>query len=111
MNKFIQEQLKQCNVPITPWDNDTTQIVIPLNVQVDDSHNMLKRIYIKNYILNEPSNFTLSHDWNNDTLPPENRMWVKVIETRGKMIKVEGKGLTSEIPWTGWLPQAGFEED
>ena len=110
MNKFIKEQLKKCRITLPEWDSTTTSLFIPLEtVGVIPSN--LKLIYIKNYILNEPPNFTLSHEWNNDTIPPENRMWVKVIETRGKMIKIEGKGVSSEIPWTGWLPQASFEEE
>lgn len=110
MNIFIKEQLKKCRVDLPPWNNDTTKIIIPL-VSNNNLELTTRQIYIKNYVLNEPPNFTLSHEWNNDTVPPENKMYVKILETRGKMIKVEGKGVYSNIPWVGWLPQASFEEE
>lgn len=109
MNKFVKKELQKCKLNLPYWDDNTTQIIIPF--EHVDTKNMLKKIHIKNYILNEPPNFTLSHEWNNDTIPPENVMWVNVIETKGKMIKIKGKGVSSGIPWTGWLPAASFEEE
>lgn len=108
MNKFVKQQLQKCKIELPQWDENTTTFIIPFNTS---NRRMLKRIHIKNYILNEPPNFTLSHEWNNDTVPPESVMWVSVVETRGKMIRIEGKGASSGIPWVGWLPSAGFEEE
>lgn len=110
MNKFVKEQLQKCKVPLPPWDNDTTQLIIPLHITYAESELTNEVVIdIKNYIITEPPNFTLSHDWNNDTVPPEHQMKVKYVDTRGKMTKVSGRGITTNIPWEGWLPNKSFE--
>ena len=107
MNKFVKQQLQKCKIPSLIWSDSTRHIHIPMEKSMTNS---AIKIQIKNYILNEPPNFTLSHDWNNDTIPPETMMYVTIIETKGRMTKVAGKGVITGIPWEGWLPAAGFEE-
>lgn len=109
MNKFVKQQLERCRISLPSWNEDTTQLIIPkyLTQQINSSNEFT--IEIKNYILNEPPNFTLSHDWNNDTVPPETHMYVVYVDTKGKMTKVQGRGVTTNIPWVGWLPNKSFE--
>ena len=107
VNKFVKRELERCRVGLPYWDNDTTEIIIPYGDTAinDDTH----EIVIKNYIINEPANFTLSYDWNNGTVPPETNMQVKFVDTKGKMTKVDGIGITTNVRWSGWLPNKGFE--
>ena len=111
MNKFVKEQLKKCNVEMPLWDDNTTHIIIPYqsNITTISKINNYNNIFIQSYVLVEPPNFTLSHDWNNDTVPPEQYMIVQFIDTKGKMTKVRGKGFNTNIPWEGWLPNKSFE--
>ena len=77
MNKFVVKELQKCRVPLPKWDNDTTQLVIPLHSSESDAmSDGIFDISIKNYIIHEPPNFTLSIDWNMGTVPPESKMRV-----------------------------------
>lgn len=112
MNKFVKQQLNKCRVVLPPYDDNTTHLHIPyqqLQPTTQFNSTDLFTISIKDYIINEPDNFTLSSNWNNGTKPPEHKMQVRMLETRGKMIKVSGNGITTNIYWEGWLPQKGFE--
>lgn len=113
MNKFIKEQLLKCKVKLPDWNDRTTELVINSshNAVTRDVHSGSFSIRIKNYIINEPSNFTLSSNWNGGTKPPEENMVVDILEKRGKMYKVKGVGVSSQITWEGWLPEKGFTID
>ena len=111
MNKFIKEQLNKCSTILPFWDENTTQLIItgkqiPNKIQ-SSSGNIT--IQIENYIINEPSNFTLSSNWNGGSTPPEHMMNVKIIQQMGKMYKVSGEGVSTKEHWEGWLPQKGFK--
>lgn len=112
MNKFVKQQLSKCRIELPPYDDNTTHLNIPYGqhtpkntLNVDD----VFTISIKDYIINEPSNFTLSANWNMGTKPPEHTMYVRYVETKGKMICVEGVGANTNQYWKGWLPQKGFD--
>lgn len=114
MNKFIRQQLKKCRLPLPEWDDKTTTLVIPMNTSgtsvYTSNSNKNFEIQIKDYIINEPRNFTLSSNWNNGTKPPEHVLInVNYISTVGKMSKIGGTGKTTGIYWEGWLPEKGFE--
>ena len=110
MNKFIEKELMKCRVPLDSWSSTTLHLTVPLEGKVKQSLTKSQvTIDIKKYIINEPPNFTLSATWNKGTVPPERNMIVDIVDNRGKMIKVEGKGVTTGISWSGWLPQKGFE--
>ena len=110
MNKIVQEQLSKCKTPLPNWNNSTTEMVVGVNspTTVLSVGSKLK-IKIANYIINEPPNFTLSTNWNCGTVPPETVMEVSVIDTLGKMVRVDGVGVTTNKTWSGWLPRKGFE--
>lgn len=110
MNKFVKEQLNKCNTILPEWYENTTKLVITgkkTPSEVECSGNIT--IHIENYIINEPSNFTLSSNWNGGTTPPENNMNVNIIQQMGKMYKVSGVGISTNKHWEGWLPQKGFK--
>lgn len=109
MNKFVKKELQKCRLSLPKWDNDTTQLVIPLHNSQSELSDTIVEITIKNYIINEPPNFTLSTDWNGGTTPPENQMRVRYIDTKGKMTKVSGVGINTNIHWEWWLPNKSFE--
>lgn len=113
MNKFIKQQLNKCRTILPHWDDDTTHMIIECknNSISGESLNTNKEyiIEIKDYIIHEPENFTLSSNWNSGTVPPEKTMRIKYLRVMGKMIQVQGVGITTNIYWTGWLPQKGFE--
>ena len=110
MNKFVKKELEKCKVKLPEWNDDTTQIVIPLYSENEDINSKSEYIInIKNYIINEPPNFTLSYDWNSGTVPPETSMKVKYVDYKGKMTKIDGIGTTTNVHWSGWLPNKSFE--
>lgn len=109
MNKFIKEQLNKCRVKLPEWNDNTTEIIISNNNESSVVVNSgTIHIMIENYIINEPNTFTLSKDWNNNTVPPEHEMFVEILDKRGKMTRVKGVGINSNTPWEGWLPEKGF---
>lgn len=109
MNKFIKQQLEKCRVPLCSWDDTTMQLLIPRYSTEQINSAAEFTIEIKNYIINEPPGFTLSADWNNCTVPPERTMKVQFVDTKGRMTKISGVGVTTNIYWSGWLPNKGFE--
>lgn len=108
MNKFIKEQLNKCHTPLPEWNETTTQIAITGKNNTPQSSGNV-RIHIESYIINEPNNFTLSSDWNNNTVPPEQDMNVEIVQQMGKMYKVSGEGISTNIHWEGWIPQKSFK--
>lgn len=114
MNERIKKQLEKCRVQLPPYTDSTTYFIIPGNSQVKTAQTNVEAskkyiIEIKDYIIHEPETFTLSSNWNHGTKPPEYIMSVKYVDSRGKMIMVEGTGVTTNVYWKGWLPQKGFE--
>ena len=110
MNKFVERELNRCRVNLPEWNSDTTHLVIPFGIELPSQDgNKEYVISIKNYILHEPPNFTLSENWNHGTVPPEQFMTVKFVDKRGKLTKVSGVGNRTGIEWSGWLPDKGFE--
>ena len=112
MNKFILEELQKTKVNLPAYNNQTTELFIPKNnglrsaVDIIVGHDYA--VYIEDYIINEPSNFTLSANWNNGTKPPENKVYVRILQIMGKMVKVYCKGATAGIIWEGWIPRKGI---
>ena len=112
MNKFTYRELEKIRDLIKePWDENTTHIIIPC---VNDEVFLIKigdkfTIKLEKYILNEPPNFTLSKDWNNDTVPPEQVLDAEVVKIYGNMTGIKALGKESKVYWEGWLPNKGFE--
>ena len=112
MNKFILEELQKTKVNLPVYNNQTTELFIPKNnglrstVDITVGHDYA--VYIEDYIINEPSNFTLSTNWNNGTKPPENKAYIRILQIMGKMVKVYCKGATTGIIWEGWIPRKGI---
>lgn len=112
MNKFTYRELEKVQHLIsTNWDNNTTHIIINPNLNRDRSEIGVGETFtirVENYIINQPPNFTLSEDWNNGTIPPEEILDIEVIQTMGKMTKVKAIGKCTKIYWEGWLPNKSF---
>lgn len=109
MNKYIKKQLNKCRIPIPDFDDNTTHLVIHRNEELKRLEELqigsYYEIEIADYIVNEPPTFTLSANWNAGTKPPEHSMNVQVIQMLGKMIKVRGAGINTNINWEGFLPK------
>lgn len=108
MNKFVKQQLMKCTTKLPDWDDNTTEMIISNNHSHVEVATGSFYISIENYIINEPPNFTLSANWNGGTVPPESNMIVSILEKRGRMYKVSGKGAVTGKTWSGWLPEKGF---
>ena len=111
INKFTFQELKKIeNLLPTDWETKrefTIGIIgnsIP-KINVGDRFT----IRVENYIINQPSNFTLSENWNHNTVPPEEILDVEVIQLMGKMTKVSAIGKCTRIRWEGWLPNKSFK--
>ena len=119
MNKLTKEQLDKCQIVLPPYNDDSTELFIPrssgaqakLVAQNASSFvvGQTYQIYVENYVINEPENFTLSANWNQGTKPPENKLNATIVTINGKMIRVDAIGLTTNIRWTGWLPQKAIK--
>ena len=110
VNKFIKEQLKKVNIAIHPydWDDSTTTIIIQKQVPKRQQEFVIGRgydIYVQDYVINEPPNFTLSVNWNFGTVPPEKNLYAVVLQIMGNMLKFKCKSKTTGIEWEGWLPK------
>lgn len=113
MQKFIKQQLLKVNIALPEWDDNTTHMIISRDYSTEKKNRFTVGgnydIIIEDYIINEPSNFTLSANWNGGTKPPEHHMSVTIVQIMGKMIKISGVGKTSGTHWEGWLPQKGIK--
>ena len=101
MNIFIKKELEKIKANMSYYDDSTTHIHIDKrssnNNQVEDFEVGLKyRIMIEDYILEEPSNFTLSSNWNNGVKPVS-----KILE--GTLKKIQGNMLQWDL--------VGFDEN
>lgn len=110
MNKFIKQQLekvKKCVLP--PYDENTLQLIIPKQ-EIVNSNNLdliighFYRVKLADYIINEPSNFTLSTNWNHGLKPKELYLNIEVQKIMGKMVYVNSTTVQSGDMWEGWLP-------
>lgn len=109
MNPFIKEQLKKTKIALPPYDDNTTELFIPRTLTSSMTIDGLivdqfYQVYLAQYVVVEPEGFTLSANWNKGTVPPENRMNIKVIQIMGKMVQIAGVGCTTNISWHGWVP-------
>ncbi len=109
MNKFIKQQLDKVKKCILPsYDEDTLQIVIPKQEIVNNNLDLIVghfyRVKLADYIINEPSNFTLSTNWNHGLKPKEPNLNIEVQKIVGKMIYVNSTTVQSGDMWEGWLP-------
>lgn len=112
MNKFIKEQLQKVQIPMPVWSDDSRTIVINKGGFVSQEEEIIVgktyKMILEDYIVNPPPSFTLASNWNGGTSPPEKNITGIVIQTMGKMIKVNSVGDTTGIKWEGWLPRKGF---
>lgn len=97
MNNVIKRELEKVKAPIE-YDDDTTFITIPKKVVEESKFEFNKSYLIKveDYIINEPSNFTLSSNWNKGIKPKSNYLLIHVIQTSGKMLKVMARDFDIE---------------
>lgn len=112
MNKFIKEQLQKITIPISNWDDNTINIIVPKqgNNNIADFHIGNKyNILVEDYIINPPPNFTLASNWNFNTNPPEKELQAEVLQIVGKMLKFKCIGKTTNIEWEGWLPRKSIK--
>ena len=107
MNKFIKEQLNKITVPVAELDNNVLLFKKQTsnNVNTDFVIGQQYNIRIEKYILNPSPTFTLASNWNAGTIPPEEELFVIVLQKAGNMIKFNCKGKTTGIQWEGWLPK------
>lgn len=113
MKKLIKDQLQKCKVASIPYfDENTTHLIIPKITAQEESECLPGHYYLielEDYIVNEPSHYTLSSNWNKGTKPSEHRLKIDVIQLLGKMVQVNSIGDSNNIPWTGWLPLKSFK--
>ena len=119
MNKVIKEQLdkvKFANLP--PYDDDTTEMVINKKVFISSDDVKVDSTYIieiESYVLFPNENFTLSTNWNHNTVPPSPVMNVSIVKKMGKMTYVKGFAYdvklkkNQPLAWEGWLPNKSFK--
>lgn len=116
MNKIIKEQLDRIRANIE-YDDNTTEIfisrdkpvVVPGIVGLQEGHTY--NIFVEDYILHEPPNFTLSSNWNKGIVPKSKYMCACVIRLNGKMVQVDARGYNPDTGesnkdcyYNFWLP-------
>jgi len=109
MNKFILEQLQKTKIVLPNYNDKTTQLLIRKSNGNTNSNDLeighCYSLYLEDYIIHEPDNFTLSTNWNNGTKPVENKVNAQVRQTMGKMVKIYTQGIESKSIWEGWVPR------
>lgn len=114
MNKIIKNELEKVRATLPSYDDNTTSIFIPKKetISIDIKVNHLYRIMIEDYIINEPSNFTLSSNWNKGIKPTSKYLDVQITQVQGNMIQIDGCGIDMKTgtqqsdSYVGlWLPR------
>ena len=113
MNKHIKKELEKCRIKLPEYDDTTTYLLVERNSQLKDLEELKVGHYylleVADYIIKEPSNFTLSSNWNGGTVPPEKYLRCEITDIMGKMIKVSALGNTTLTNWSGFLPRKSIE--
>lgn len=113
MKELIKNQLKKCRIASIPYfDENTTHLIISKVTAQEESECLPGHYYLielEDYVINEPSQYTLSSNWNKGTKPPEHKLKIDVIQLLGKMVQVNSIGENTNIPWMGWLPLKSFK--
>lgn len=117
MNKTIKKELEKIRVKFQNYDDNTTSIFIPQTNS--ESFEIGKRylIKVKSYIINEPTGFTLSSNWNRGVTPKEQFLCGTLVNIMGKMYQFNCNGYDFEksmvidtSTYDGlWLPRESFE--
>ena len=112
INKFTIYELNKINDLLPEdWQTSLHFIINPKDTSTNTHLEVGNKftIQIENYIINQPSNFSLSEKWNNNTVPPEEILDIEIIQIWGNMIKVKSIGKCTRIFWVGWLPKKSFK--
>ena len=126
MNNIIKQGLQKCTIDLPPWDDDTTELIIkkttkdekPKEVEliVDIERDKYYIIKLKYYIINPPSNFTLSSNWNKGINPTSEYLLGTPTKFVGKMIQWDACGYDyknrqslDDVYSELWLPSKGFD--
>lgn len=116
MNNVIKRELEKVHAPLPQYDDNTTHIHIDKKVEAGPMFLVNKSylVEIADYIINEPSNFTLSSNWNKGVIPKSKHLLIHIKEQVGKMLKVMARDyeLSTEQCLEGiyfdlWLPLDG----
>lgn len=116
MNKFIQKELDKVKTEVVQTSENTFLIKKrQVNNYNPGNEFIVGNTYIvklANYIIHEPSNFTLSKDWNKGVKPISEYLQGTVIQIKGNMIQFNAQGIdiqTKNIKpdnYSGlWLPR------
>lgn len=111
MNKFTFKELQKISHLISGgWDENSTHLVVYADGSQPDllAIGTTSKVRLANYILHQPPNFTLAENWNQGTYPPEEVLYIEVVQQIGQMIGVRAKGETTGKMWEGWLPRKGI---
>ena len=114
MNPLIKKELEHVNIAILPSYNDnSSHIIIQKGIrnlsEMDVEEGKYYQIKVKDYIIHPYEGFNLHSQWNNNIIPKDDTMNIHVLQTMGKMIKVNGIGIHTNTPWIGWLPKSSFQ--
>lgn len=117
MNKFIENELKKCEVAEIEQVS-ATEFNVKKKKNILDliKVNFCYIIKLENYIINPNENFTLHVNWNNGVIPKSQYMKVIITQIMGKMIKIDGCGFDFDSKvdlkdsYLGlWLPLGGIK--
>ena len=116
MNKVIKDQLKQVRALKIKFDDNTTKIMIPKTEEINNIVLDVGGYYLiklEDFILNPPSNSTLSSNWNSGKVPKYKYYKVELIDKMSNMYKFNGIAFENGEDiytenWFGWFPDNGF---
>lgn len=115
MNKFIEEQLNNCNVAKVVFTSEDTHIVVPkynplLDIAFIKNHCYI--IELEDHILKPNENSLLVTNWNGGIIPKSKFLKCCISVINGNMIKVDGCGYDietntdkSDVYQGLWLPK------
>lgn len=116
MSKVIKDQLNKVRAVNIKFDDNTTKIMIPKTDKINNNILNIGDYYLielEDFILNPPSNSTLSSNWNSGKVPKYKYYKVELIDKMSNMYKFNGiayengENLFAEN-WFGWFPENGF---
>ena len=114
INPLIKEQLDKITKIELPNFDDERIISIKKTGSYSDSYFNVGDCYlicVEDYILNPPNGFTLHSNWNSNKIPKHKFMKIDVLQTMGKMVRVNSIGydfknhIDTGDMWEGWLPK------
>lgn len=109
--KHFEECQEQIEIRLAPEGKVSSNNAEPLTQHSRSGGELFYQMEVKKWMTEgSTSGFDLLDDLSNESPAPELLLEGQILETTDKAYKVDVKGATTGIEWSGWIPKVGVRE-